>query len=257
MHRRRFIKHLMRLTGLCLAPGLVRPAAAMLPQGTGLPGFGCRMVLIIDDIGYSRRRAEEFAGLGVPLTFAVLPRLDKSCCLAESLHQRGFDILLHQPMEPLAPELNPGPGALFTGDSRDHITRVLTDNLAEMPFAIGVNNHMGSKFTSAPSEVHTTLAVLQSRDLLFVDSLTSSHSVAYGTARRMGMSSLCRNVFIDHRPDRHSVFHQLKRLENRAYRHGVAVGIGHPHIETLHGLRHYLENRSPDAPPITTVSALV
>jgi polysaccharide deacetylase 2 family uncharacterized protein YibQ len=252
MDRRRFLTRLMHVAAASLLPPVARPVFANLPERTGMDRHAGRMVLIIDDIGYSRRRAEAFAGLDVPLTFAVLPQLPKSRRLAESLHDRGFDILLHQPMEPLAPDLNPGPGALYTGDSQERIAGVLAENLAEMPFALGVNNHMGSKFTSAPGEMRATLTQLQARELLFVDSLTSPRSVGYGTARQMGMNSLRRNEFIDHIPHPRSVLRRLQRLEALARSHGTAIGIGHPLAETLTGLRRYLDTRPGDAPPITT-----
>ena len=215
------------------------------------------VALVLDDCGYTKKNLEDVSSLGIPVTLAVLPNTPYAKEVCRFADDNGIEVILHMPMEPEGKDVALEKDTLFVEMEPGAVSEAIGRAFESVPSAKGMNNHMGSKFTSAPNEVHTTLAVLQSRDLLFVDSLTSSHSVAYGTARRMGMSSLCRNVFIDHRPYRQSVFHQLKRLERRACRHGMAVGIGLPHIETLHGLRRYLETRSPEAPPITTVSALV
>ncbi len=112
------------------------------------------IALIIDDIGPNIYRARQFLELNIPLTFSILPRYAHSEGLAFEVHDAGHDIMLHQPMEPYASEANPGPGALYVGDSLHKIFRVLEENLSAVPFAIGLNNHMGSRFTACQKEIY-------------------------------------------------------------------------------------------------------
>jgi len=154
-----------------------------------------RIALIIDDIGFSISRAKMFLELGVPITFAILPRLEMSRDLAFEIHEKGHEIMLHQPMEPYNPAIDPGPGALYLGFSADRIDQIIEKNIDSVPFAIGVNNHMGSKFTECRKEVNEFLKTVNRAGFFFVDSLTTSHSTAYKTAKRLHMLSAYRNRF--------------------------------------------------------------
>ena len=111
-------------------------------------GIQPRIALIIDDIGFSLGRARQFLDLNVPITYAVLPKVVHSQHLASEIHDCGHEIMLHQPMEPYDHEVDPGPGALYVGDKSEKIMRVMAENISAIPFATGVNNQMGSRFTS-------------------------------------------------------------------------------------------------------------
>ncbi len=198
-----------------------------------------QVVLIIDDIGYSLQRLNLFLGLDMPLTFAVLPRLPVSAKAAAAAARAGHQVLLHQPMQPLHRRLDPGPGALFAGDSPQRIRHVLETNLDELSLAIGVNNHMGSLFTSRGSDIQMALEVIRDSGLFFIDSLTSSHSKAYQTARRLNIPASRRNVFLDNRPEVPYILNQLKQLTASARRTGLAVGVGHPHPQTAEAIGRF------------------
>jgi len=201
-----------------------------------IPVYKPRIALIIDDIGFSFSIARRFLDLRVPLTFSVLPRLSKSYDLALEIHSKGHEVMLHQPMEPHGTGFDPGPGALYTGDETEKITRVIEDNLSDIPLVIGVNNHMGSRFTECPREIRDTLNVIKTKELFFVDSLTSYRSKAFTVAKDLCMTAACRNVFLDNVPDESAIFSQLRQLENRARTFGSAVGIGHPFPETARAI---------------------
>ena len=202
--------------------------------------FQPRIALIIDDIGYSRARARLFLDLGVPMTFAILPRLPNTQKLAMEIRKRGQEIMLHQPMEPFDSDLNPGPGALYVGYEAKRIGRIMEENISEVPFALGVNNHMGSRFTSCQKEMNQALSVIKKRGLFFVDSLTSGRSKAYKTAKKLHMTAGCRNIFLDNRPYESYILSQLQRLKKHALNYGYAIGIGHPFNETSRAIRHFL-----------------
>jgi polysaccharide deacetylase 2 family uncharacterized protein YibQ len=139
-------------------------------------------------------------------------------------------------MEPFDPQIDPGPGALFVGDRQYKIDRILEENIAEVPYATGINNHMGSRFTSCQEEIRDTLKVVKTRGLFFIDSLTTSRSVGYQTAKRLRMATARRNIFLDNSPEEPAILSQLYRLRQHARRYGYAIGIGHPYPETARAI---------------------
>ncbi|NVL89627.1 MAG: divergent polysaccharide deacetylase family protein [Desulfobacterales bacterium] len=205
--------------------------------------FKARMALIIDDIGYSFSRARQFLELGVPITFSILPRLASSYDLAVEIHDKGHEIMLHQPMEPYNSNLDPGPGALYVGYGSETIGNIVEENISDVPFAVGVNNHMGSRFTECRREINEALTVVKNRGLFFVDSFTSSRSIAYKVARRRHMVTARRNIFLDNHLDESAILSQLHKLRKHARKYGRAVGIGHPFPKTARAIERFLSGR--------------
>jgi polysaccharide deacetylase 2 family uncharacterized protein YibQ len=160
--------------------------------------------------------------------------------LAVEIRYKGHEIMLHQPMEPYNTYFDPGPGALYVGDDAGKIGRILAENISAVPYAVGVNNHMGSKFTSSPREIKETLRVVKNRQLFFVDSWTSRRSKAYWTARRLHMSTARRNFFLDNVQDESAILSQLFKLKRHALKFGSAIGIGHPFSETAEAVTRFL-----------------
>jgi polysaccharide deacetylase 2 family uncharacterized protein YibQ len=198
-----------------------------------------KMALIIDDIGFSRSRLKKFLEIGAPITFAILPRLAKSSVLAEEIHAQGHEILLHQPMEPFNPNLDPGPGALYVGDKANKIVRIIGENISDVPFVTGINNHMGSRFTARQKEMKEVLKVIKSKGLFFVDSLTTSRSMGYRTAKRLNIAAACRNLFLDNYREEPAILSQLHKLKRLAMRSEYAIGIGHPYPETARAINRF------------------
>lgn len=191
-----------------------------------------QIAVIIDDIGFSESRLDRFLKIGAPFTFSILPKLRKSSSLAEKIHKEGHEVMLHQPMEPLNPNIDPGPGAIYVKDSPDKITDIIKENISETPFITGINNHMGSRFTACGTEMKEALSVVRDEGLFFVDSLTTSRSTGYNTAKTMHISAVRRNVFIDNVQEETFINLQLEKLKRLALKHGRAIGIGHPFPET-------------------------
>ena len=157
MHRRAFIRKALKcsLTGwLGLNGALAMPLSA-LASAASPPS--ARIALIIDDVGFSRRVIKPFLAMPVDLTFSILPHLQFSNLLAHEIHSHGFEILLHQPMEPFDPRVDPGPGAVYVRDRSERIEDMLINNIQAVPHAVGVNNHMGSRFTSSRRKIQIAL----------------------------------------------------------------------------------------------------
>ena len=206
-----------------------------------------RVALIIDDIGYRKSHAYRFLKMGIPITFSILPQLRNSQLLAHEINYDGHDIMLHQPMEPYNSRLDPGPGALYVGDREKKIGKTINDNISDVPFATGVNNHMGSRFTECQHEITDALKIIKEKDLFFIDSRTSNFSKAYGTARKLHMTTARRNTFLDNSRDETKILQQLHLLGRLARKYGHAIAIGHPHKITARAIGDYIKyHKDPD-----------
>ena len=228
------------------------------PSGKGEAyAFEPKIALIIDDIGFSVTKARQFLELSAPLTFSVLPRLQNSYDLAQEIHDHGHEIMLHQPMEPFNPSIDPGPGALFVGDNPTNIVGIMEKNVLSVPHAIGVNNHMGSKFTACRKEMLEALSVVKEMALFFIDSVTSNRSTAYKTARELHVDCAFRNRFLDTRLQIGAILRELERLKDHALAYGRAIGIGHPFPETCHAIALFLKTLPKTGISMVPVSCLV
>ncbi len=220
---------------------------------------GPRVAIVIDDLGASLRAAKSLLAIPQPLTFAVLPKLTHSREIAEAAAAAGHDVLLHLPMEPLDyPAKNPGPGALLRSMTPEAMSEVLRDNLASVPHAVGVNNHMGSRLTQDEETMRLILTTLNERRLFFLDSYTTSRSIASQVARELDMPTASRHVFLDHEPgDPDYVAAQMERLAAVAQKHGAAIGIGHPHPSTIAALKEHLPKLSEAGIAVVPLSTLI
>ena len=215
-------------------------AGLLLIAWCGLAAAGGRLAIIIDDVGNDYLAAEEVLELPPEVTVSVLPRLHNSARIARRAHRQGREVMLHQPMQALQPKPL-GPGGLTLAHTRADLASVLRDNLASVPHAAGVNNHMGSLLTAEADCMRHFMAVLkQQGDMYFVDSRTHDFTHAEATARESGLRTARRDVFIDHVRDPAAIRAQLLHAADLARKRGSAIAIGHPYPETLAALRELL-----------------
>lgn len=198
-----------------------------------------RVAIVIDDMGYQQTTGRELLDLDLNLTFAFLPFAPGNPPLLARVRAREREILLHLPMESDDPDKNPGPGALTTAMDTATLHRELDRNLQEIPGAIGVNNHMGSRFTADAAAMRRLLPALAARDLFFLDSLTSPASTGHRLAGEMGIGTVRRDIFLDNEQIPEKIIRQLRLLVQIAEKNGRAVAIGHPYPATLEALRRY------------------
>ncbi|WP_304736753.1 divergent polysaccharide deacetylase family protein [uncultured Desulfovibrio sp.] len=201
------------------------------------------LVLVIDDLGQSLEAAEALAALPFPVTLALWPRASGTGAAANLAGQRGLDCLVHMPMEPLpradGSRPKPGAGALFTDMSPQALAAALEPALSAVPTALGLNNHMGSRFTGSASASRQLCAQLAGRGFAVLDSLTSPHSRLAEAARAAGLVSVTRAVFLDTNRKTDAILAALDAAAARARSGGFAVAIGHPYPETLSALRRW------------------
>ncbi|MEW5728311.1 MAG: divergent polysaccharide deacetylase family protein [Pseudomonadota bacterium] len=232
-------------------PAWKRHAVAA-PRTAGLP----MIAVVIDDMGIDRRRSERTAALRAPLTLAWLPYAEDLPRQTEAARKRGHELLVHMPMEPLGESYDPGPDVLEVGLGPDEIRRRVALGLSRFEGFVGVNNHMGSRFTGDAAGMRVVMEEMRRRGLLFLDSVTTEKSVAPDLARRYMVPFAARQVFLDNDQSVAAVRAQLAKLEAHARKHGAAIAIGHPHdatIEALAGWLPTLEARGFVLVPLTAV----
>ena len=204
-------------------------------------GGPARIAVIIDDIGFRTEVDNQFLNLPASLAFAVIPYSPTGREFAAEAHRRGREILLHLPMEPKAyPKISPGKGGLLLRMGADEIRNVLNEDLKQVPYIKGVNNHMGSAFTSDAEKMQVVLERIKTEGLYFVDSRTAGSAKGYEVAQKLGIPSGARNIFLDHVPRPDEIAKQFDLLVKVAKRQGYAIAIGHPHTATLQVLRKKL-----------------
>lgn len=215
----------------------VTPAKQEVPKITITSGKGPKVVFVIDDVGYHDRLERLLFSVPMPLTLAIMPQLEFSTHFSREGKKRGYEIILHQPMEPETQYGEPDPGMITTWMSKDQVQRMLKLDLSTVPDAEGINNHMGSKATQNAKMMRWVLEVLKDRKLFFLDSMTTNLSVGWVTAQSMDLPHLKRNVFLDNEDNTRYIENQVWQLIEQAKVHGYAIGIGHYRQTTLDVLK--------------------
>lgn len=197
-----------------------------------------RVAIIIDDLGHDLAVFRKLGSLRAPLTMSVLPALPRSKEAALQAVQRGFQVMIHLPMEPIRyPNGTPRPDVVKVGMTREEVARFFDSALADVPGAMGLNNHMGSRATRSRALMREVLSQAKIYGLFFIDSRTTSKSVAYEAARELDVPAGFRGIFLDSERSPDLIRRQLRRLVAKARRDGAAIGIGHPFPETLTAIR--------------------
>lgn len=196
-----------------------------------------RVAIIIDDLGYNEEIAMAFLDLPIELTYSFLPFAPYTKKLARLAHRRGKTVFLHLPLEPKDKSKDPGPGAIYLSDSPEVQREKLEKCLEAVPYAVGVNNHMGSAFTEDLEAMKNVMAVLRERSLLFVDSYTTENTVGAEVARKLEVRNYGRKVFLDNVIDERMICVQIGQLLNLSTENKRSIAIGHPRWETLHAIK--------------------
>lgn len=198
-----------------------------------------KAILIIDDMGNSLPLGQRALQLPGKINFSFLPHTPNARQLAEQAHKNGSEILLHLPMSNIngAPA---GPGKLSPRMDRQQFSQALESNLRSIPYARGVNNHMGSLLTQLHEPMQWLMTELKSQRLYFIDSRTSPLTVAERAANDEHVPVLRRDVFLDNELEPEKIAAQVERWIQLSHSQGTAVAIAHPHPQTLAVLEQVL-----------------
>lgn len=207
------------VTLVCATSSLAKPA---------------RIAIVIDDIGY---RDTDKHALLLPgaITYSILPQTPYGRKIAVEANASQKEVLLHIPMEAENGK-KLGPGALTSDMNEAEVYASLSESLAEIPFAIGINNHMGSHLTQLVEPMSWTMDFLKQHHLLFLDSRTSPYSKASIIAQKLGVPVKKRHVFLDNQLTKHYINKQFQSLIKLAKNQELAIAIAHPHPETIQAL---------------------
>lgn len=198
-----------------------------------------KIALLIDDFGYSKGRvADSFLeDLNIPLTISVIPGTAQAKSVAEQAHEKGKEVLIHLPMQPKG-EFNPDyKWMILDKMSEEEIKSIIKEAKKDVPYAVGLNNHMGSLITSEERPMRALLKAVKEEDLFFVDSRTDADSIAFSLAQKMGIKSIPRQVFLDNEKDIDYIKGQFQELLSFAKKKGKILGMGHMNIITAQALK--------------------
>ncbi len=250
------------------ARSIPEAASPIRPQGrpiwqanavpAGDPGGRPMIAIVFDDLGLNRPNTRRVIALPGPLTLSFMTYAESLESMTGKARAAGHELMVHMPMEPMDASLDPGRNVLLTGLDQDKNRRRMLWGLDRFTGYVGINNHMGSRFTSQPTGMAMVLAELKRRGLLFLDSKTAVSSVGASLASHFGVPFIERDIFIDNDPeDRDSIRRQLDRLETVARRRGAAVAIGHPHSATIEVLAPWLAGLRARGFVLVPISTLV
>jgi len=213
-----------------------------------------RIAIVIDDIGY-RYTDKQVLLLPGAITYSVLPHTPYGKTLAMKANANHKEVLLHIPMEAENGK-KLGPGALTSSMNKAEIQASLNKSLAEVPFAIGINNHMGSYLTQLAEPMSWTMGFLKQHHLLFLDSKTSPYSKASIIARELGVPVKGRHIFLDNQLTEDYINKQFQSLITHAQNQRFAIAIAHPHPETIQALLRLIPTLKQNNIELVTLSAL-
>jgi polysaccharide deacetylase 2 family uncharacterized protein YibQ len=216
-----------------------------------------RVVVIIDDLGMDRKHTKAVMDLPGPLTLAFLPYAGDLKRQTAYGHDKGHELMVHVPMEPVKGTLDAGPSVLRPDMPDDEFDRVLKADLDSFDGYVGINNHMGSKMTQDSAGMQRVMRELGRRGLLFVDSRTIDTSVAAVEAKKYGVPFAVRDVFIDHEETYEAASNALQNIEEKALKNGLAIAIGHPKEKTIQALAAWLPTLKSKGIELVPISAAV
>lgn len=192
------------------------------------------LAIIIDDFGYRQDAVTEgFLDLEARLTYSILPGHEFSQSFGTQAAQRGYEVIVHMPMEANHPTRGEKEYRLVTAMTSAEIESCVRKVLDHIPAAVGMSNHQGSRATTDARMMNVLAASLLRDGKYFVDSRTTPETIAEETMRSRGVPTLRRHVFLDNDPDPDLIRLQLNELAQRARREGVALGVGHARPTTL------------------------
>lgn len=187
-----------------------------------------RAAIIIDDFGGGTGGVRDFLEGKIPITAAVMPFTPNSREHAEWAHKNGFEVMVHLPMEPKRGKRSwLGPNPITVDLSQEEVRRRVEEAIKNVPYAVGLNNHMGSLAVENEMIVRTIVEVAKQKNLFIIDSATSPGSKFPQIAKELGVPLLKRDVFLDDISSSAYVRKQMIRLAKVTEIQGRGIAIGH------------------------------
>lgn len=203
------------------------------------PVYAGKLAIVIDDFGYRPHNENQVLAMPPAISVAVLPNAPHAREMATKAHNSGHEVLIHLPMAPLSKQPLEK-DTLRPEMSSDEVERIIRDAYGKVPYAVGLNNHMGSAMTSSLFGMQKVMQALERYNLYFLDSMTIGNSQAMRAAQGTGVKVIKRKVFLDDTQNEADIRVQFNRAVQLARRNGSAIAIGHPHPSTVRVLQQML-----------------
>ncbi len=210
-------------------PAQQAPAKTAKKEEFGFPQArnGAQLIFVFDDGGQNLAHLAEFLKLPFPFTVAVLPQLAHSSETAAKVRASGNEVILHQPMQAVNANVNPGPGAITPQMTTAQIEGTLIRNIQEIGPVAGMNNHEGSLITADAQKMSVVLRIASAEGIYFLDSRTNADTKVPEVSEALGYSYFARNVFLDNEKKRAPILAEIKKGIDIANKNGTAIMIGH------------------------------
>ncbi|MGU3414935.1 divergent polysaccharide deacetylase family protein [Enterobacteriaceae bacterium C34A] len=209
------------------------------------PAHAGKLSIVIDDFGYRPQQENQVLALPNTISVAVLPNAPHAREMATKAHNGGHEVLIHLPMAPLSKQ--PLEKDTLRPDmSSDEIDRIVREAVSKVPYAVGLNNHMGSAMTSSLFGMQKVMQTLSHYNFYFLDSMTIGNSQSMRAAAGTNVKVIKRKVFLDDTQNEADIRTQFNRAIQIARRSGSAIAIGHPHPTTVRVLQQMVYNLPPD-----------
>ena len=197
-----------------------------------------KIAIVIDDFGYRNDDVSDgFLEIDANLTYAIIPGHNYSTSFGEKAVDAGYEVIVHMPMENTGKTYGEEKFVLMTDMDSETIKRRINNAFAQIPTAIGMNNHQGSKASADQHVISNIAKVIKEKGLFFLDSRTTVETVIVTTMEVFGVPTAKRNIFLDNEDDESEIKKQLEKLVKKAERDGSSIGIGHAKIKTLSVLK--------------------
>ena len=213
------------------------------------------LVVVIDDMGFNLSVAQHFLALAPNITVAIIPHSPHATAVAQMAHNKGHEILVHLPMQPINQQ-QAEPDALRTDMDPTTMQHLFVAAVQQVPHAIGFNNHTGSRFTSDRAAVQRFLSIVP-KSWLILDSRTSGTSQLASVAKDSGFKTLQRNIFLDNNKELTAILRQLEQCWLLARKQGYCLAIGHPYPETASAIQHFFQRHPLAKKQLQPISALI
>lgn len=233
-------------------------AAPVYPKKV-LPVPSFKIAIVLDDFGYNYKNVEATFSLKKPVTFSILPNLPYSKVIARRVHQKGYEGILHLPLEPYESDIHirPEVNTITTTMKEEEVLRRFKKDIEDMPYIRGVSNHQGSKATENAALMKTIFMELKNKNLYFLDSLVTGKSVCRKISKEFGIKFIRRDVFLDNKEDFEYIKGQMQQLIRKAKKSGAAVGIGHDRAKTILALSKLMPEAEKEGVQFVFLSGLV
>lgn len=216
-----------------------------------------KIAIVMDDFGYNMNDLDTLFASGLPITFSVLPNLPFSRRVAELARSRGYEVILHLPLEANDESAPAEADTIKTDMDKKKITSMLEQEIEGVPGLRGVSNHQGSKATEDRAVMSVILGDLKKRNLYYFDSLVTDRSVCRGLARDMGVPYAKRDMFLDNESSPDYIERQMLSMRRFAFRKGSVVAVCHDRKNTIHVLSKLMPELSAEGIQFVSLSDMV